>query len=253
MYMQQLERFIKNGKEHLVCKLNKGIYGLKQSSRVWYRTLRNKLEKTGFTPGSANSTIYFRFGDNSSIQLAGWYVADGLLAADSTESMDHMLKDIRGSFQIQDLGETKRLLGIRISRDRELGMIHISQLSFINMIAKRFNITSGRSVTSPLDLIIRAQDSHKRRQHCQPSIHIPHWRYKLLHNIYSPQHILRDEQVHAIHLPTHINALGSSQMDSPISTTHERIQHYVQTGRKRNRRIRPQPSRLHQCRLRWRH
>ena len=71
MYMQQPEGFIEKGNEHLVCKLNKGIYGLKQSGRVWHRTLRNELEKTGFTPGDADSTVYFRFGDNGSIQSAG--------------------------------------------------------------------------------------------------------------------------------------------------------------------------------------
>ena len=98
VYMCQHKGFIEKGKEHLVCKLNKGIYGLKQSGRVWHCTLRNKLEKTGFTPGNTDSTIYFGFGKNGSIQLAGWYINNGLLAADSTESMEHMIKDIRGSF-----------------------------------------------------------------------------------------------------------------------------------------------------------
>ena len=62
-----------------------------------------------------------------------------------------MVNDIRGSFEISDLGEPSQLLGIRISRNCNLGTIHISQPSFINTIAKRFNISSGRSVTSPMD------------------------------------------------------------------------------------------------------
>ena len=62
-----------------------------------------------------------------------------------------MINNIRGSFDIEDLGEPDRLLGIRITRNRELGTIHISQPSFINTIAKRFDISSGRSITSPMD------------------------------------------------------------------------------------------------------
>ena len=103
--MWQPEGFIEVGKEHMVCKLNMGIYGLKQSGRVWHRTLRTQLEKVGFTSSDADSTIYFRFSANGSIKLSGWYVDDGLLAANSPQVMDRMITNIRGSFEIQDLGE----------------------------------------------------------------------------------------------------------------------------------------------------
>ena len=37
IYMKQPEGFIIKGKEELVCKLKKYVYGLKQSSRMWYQ------------------------------------------------------------------------------------------------------------------------------------------------------------------------------------------------------------------------
>ncbi|MCO5562890.1 hypothetical protein L7F22_016526 [Adiantum nelumboides] len=36
IYMQQPEGFVQKGKEHLICKLLKSLYGVKQSSRQWY-------------------------------------------------------------------------------------------------------------------------------------------------------------------------------------------------------------------------
>ena len=151
VYMRQPEGFVETGKEDLVCKLKKGIYGLKQLGRVWHQTLKREMYKIGFISGKADSTIFFKFGNNGSVQLVGWYVDDGLLAANSSETMDSMVTAIKGSFEIQDLGEPIRLLGIAINRNRDLGTIHISQPSFINTIARHFDISSGRPITSPMD------------------------------------------------------------------------------------------------------
>ena len=40
IYTQQPPGYIQPRKEHLVCKLKKSLYGLKQSSRCWNMTLR---------------------------------------------------------------------------------------------------------------------------------------------------------------------------------------------------------------------
>ena len=45
------------------------------------------------------------------------------------------------SFDIKDLGEPECLLSIKISRNRNISTIHISQPSFIITIAKRFSIS----------------------------------------------------------------------------------------------------------------
>ena len=135
VYMRQPQGFIKQGEEHLICKLRKSLYGLKQSGRVWHNTLKGELMRLGFKPGDADPTIFFQYGDHGSIEIAGWYVDNGLLASDSNITMDRMITDISGSFDIQDLGEPDHLLGIQIIRNKELGIMHISQPSYIDVIA----------------------------------------------------------------------------------------------------------------------
>ena len=75
--MRQPEGFIVPGQEDLVCKLNKGVYGLKQSGRLWNKLLKFELEKLGFTARDADNTVFFRYGTGKSIEIAGWY--DSLL------------------------------------------------------------------------------------------------------------------------------------------------------------------------------
>ena len=53
IYIQQLEGFIEKGKEKLVCKLKKSLYGLKKAPREWY----NKFDAFMQTQGYARSEI----------------------------------------------------------------------------------------------------------------------------------------------------------------------------------------------------
>uniref|UniRef100_A0A803PJ98 Reverse transcriptase Ty1/copia-type domain-containing protein n=1 Tax=Cannabis sativa TaxID=3483 RepID=A0A803PJ98_CANSA len=50
---------------NLVCKLNKSIYGLKQTSRKWYRKLSTAILQEGFTQSKADYTLFTR-GHNDS-------------------------------------------------------------------------------------------------------------------------------------------------------------------------------------------
>ena len=109
------------------------------------------MEKLGFRSGNADTMVFICFRTNNMVEISGWFVDDSLLAANSVTSMDHMIDSIKGSFNIQDLGEPDQLLGIRISQDRELGTIHISQPSLINTIIQQFDISAGREISSPMD------------------------------------------------------------------------------------------------------
>ncbi|KAI5324142.1 hypothetical protein L3X38_033215 [Prunus dulcis] len=61
IYMVQYEGFIKDGEEHLVCKLKKSIYGLKQASRQWYLRFDEVVSSQGFMENPVDEYIYLKY------------------------------------------------------------------------------------------------------------------------------------------------------------------------------------------------
>ncbi|RVX18514.1 Retrovirus-related Pol polyprotein from transposon TNT 1-94 [Vitis vinifera] len=60
VYMEQPTGFVEVGKEDLVCKLNKSIYGLKQASRQWYLKFDRIITQNGFKENTVDRCIYLR-------------------------------------------------------------------------------------------------------------------------------------------------------------------------------------------------
>src|SRR5947209_14444726 len=54
IYVKQAPGYIQKGKEHLIYRVKKGLYGLKQSARAWAKRLTSFLIKIGFKPLTAD-------------------------------------------------------------------------------------------------------------------------------------------------------------------------------------------------------
>ena len=84
IYMNQHIGFIANGEERKVCKLQRSIYGLKQSSRQWYFKFHWAVTSNGFTMIEEDHCVYVkRF--KSNFLIPSLYVDDILLAENNKE------------------------------------------------------------------------------------------------------------------------------------------------------------------------
>jgi hypothetical protein len=74
--------------EPLVCKLDKSLPGLRQSSRAWYICLYNYLIAHGFSTTEADSNIYVKRYSTHFI-LISIYIDDCIILSDTIQLYTH--------------------------------------------------------------------------------------------------------------------------------------------------------------------
>ena len=60
VYMDQPMGFSIDGKEHMVCKLKKSIYGHKQACHQWYLKLNDTIHSFEFKENNVDQCIYLK-------------------------------------------------------------------------------------------------------------------------------------------------------------------------------------------------
>ena len=147
--MTQPDGFKVTGKENMVCKLQKSIYGLKQASRQWYLKFHRVVTASGFKENVVDQCIYMRMSGSSYIFLV-LYVDDILLASNDTNLLFETKNLLFSHFDMKDLGEASYVLGIQILRDKANGVLRLSQRAYIDRVLKRFNMQSCSLMKAPI-------------------------------------------------------------------------------------------------------
>ena len=115
--MTQPEGYKVAGNEDWVCKLSKLLYGLQQSSRQWYKQFDKFMKGQKYKRSKYNHCVYLHnLPDGSYIYLL-LYLDDMLIAAKSQVEIDRLKAQMSKEFEMKDLGEAKKILGMEISRD----------------------------------------------------------------------------------------------------------------------------------------
>ncbi|KAE8654946.1 hypothetical protein F3Y22_tig00117034pilonHSYRG00285 [Hibiscus syriacus] len=110
IYMTQLEGYKDGGCEKWVCKLNKLLYGLKQSPRQWYKLFDSFMRRQKYTRSKYDHCVYLqKLKDGSFIYLL-LYVDDMLIASNSQNEIDKLKTQLNQEFEMKDLGEAKKIL-----------------------------------------------------------------------------------------------------------------------------------------------
>ncbi|RVW92548.1 Retrovirus-related Pol polyprotein from transposon TNT 1-94 [Vitis vinifera] len=150
IYMKQPEGFVDSEKSDHVCFLKKSLYGLKQSPRQWYKRFDAFMVSHEFIRNQYDSCVYFKTLPDGSFIYLLLYVDDMLIAAKNRAEINKLKQLLSSEFEMKDLGAAKKILGMEIWRDRDAGLLYVSQQKYIEKLMQAFHMDHSKPVSTPL-------------------------------------------------------------------------------------------------------
>ena len=142
--------------EKLVCKLNRSLYGLKQSGRNWNCLLSKELVKSGFKQSLTDPCIFSKHDGRDIVILLIW-VDDMVLASSNASMLEDVKRTLSRKFKMKDLGVISRFLGIDFKV--QPGKIEMSQKSYLQKILQRFNMSDCKAKATPSEQKLNFTDN----------------------------------------------------------------------------------------------
>ena len=137
-----------NAKPRSMCsiKLQRSLYGLKQSGRMWYNRLTEYLLREGYGNNPICPCIFIKK-SKTGFAIIVIYV-DDLNLIGTFEELTRTENYLKREFGMKDLGKTKFCLGLKIEHFHTGILVH--QSAYTKKILKRFYMNESHPLTSPM-------------------------------------------------------------------------------------------------------
>lgn len=149
VYMEMPEGF---KQPDTVCRLEKSLYGLKQSPRNWYLLCSAFIkEQMGFKACVSDPCLFWKYSKSNRLMMLFLFVDDMQCAYDKADEAEwNEAKGLlKQRFNVKDLGESKWMLGMRITRDRTAKTIKVDQELYITKALEKFGLNECKIAHSP--------------------------------------------------------------------------------------------------------
>jgi hypothetical protein len=103
----------------------------------------------GYSQSNYDHCIYLKQFINVSFVYLLLYVDDMLIASHDKLLIVELKVQFSHEFDMKDLGQKKKILGMEIQRDRRAGTLFLSQKSYIEKVLEKYNLSNCKYVATP--------------------------------------------------------------------------------------------------------
>ncbi|CAI7788765.1 unnamed protein product [Closterium sp. NIES-53] len=124
----------------------KELFAPVQAPRQWYLKLRGVLEEIGFTPSTADHSL-FMLGEGEQRSFMVVYVDDILISSPSSDLVKEVMLKLQDKFKWKALGDVNFYLGLHIERDVGKRCMWVHHRKYLEALAANFGQSEGHVAT----------------------------------------------------------------------------------------------------------
>ena len=143
--------------EGYVAKLSRSLYGLRDATYRFHKTLADWMSSYGFIALDPDRTLFqIMMQRGEEILIVALYVDDGLVAHNSDKLYHEFISSLSERFELSaDHTEVSWYLGMSIQRDWKRGTIKLSQKQYVLDLLERFKMSDCNPVSTPMEVGLR--------------------------------------------------------------------------------------------------
>ena len=147
VYMDIPPGYTASSKAKIACKLQRALYGLKQSPRAWFGRFSSAMRKYGFQQSNSDHTLFLkhRLGKVTALIV---YVDDMIITGDDAEEISRLQEQLSTEFEMKNLGGLKYFLGIEVARSRQ--GIFLSQRKYVLDLLSEVGLLECKPADTPI-------------------------------------------------------------------------------------------------------
>jgi hypothetical protein len=141
-----------DGRAGKVLRLKMSLYGIKQAPRNWNLMInRFIVEEMGYKPSVSDPCLYARRSRSGRLMLMFLFVDDfqTYYHREDMEEWCQVKAKLVDRFNAKDMGESKWILGMRITRDRKAGTITLDQELYVTKALEKYGFAQCRTAPTP--------------------------------------------------------------------------------------------------------
>ena len=108
------------------------------------------MHEHGYSRCHSDHCIYFMRLDDDRYIILCLCVDDMFVARSNMDHIKGLKRQLAHAFSMKDLGVAKKILGMKIHRDRKNRKLMLSRVDYVEKVLQRFSMENAKAVSTPL-------------------------------------------------------------------------------------------------------